>query len=314
MLEALRLRRIVTIGLGVLWVIDGLLQLQPTMFTQNLSLGIIANAQMSLPPVLYFASLNFLIHVIAPSIALWNAGFASMQLAIGISLLFGSPRIRRAALVASIAWGILVWLFGEGMAGIFGPTMAGGVFPGTPSIMNGFPGAALIYVILAFLLLLPPRQWKLSRRFSIVRESAALLFLACALLQTAPLMWTTYGQASIFAANIDNLPAQLAGTINPLVRFTTFNPVLSNSVEIVACALAAMGLLLRQKWGYIFALAWLAFIWWFGLGLGGTLTGFGTDPNTPPAIALLMVPVIVSTIAGAQVSTKIDKPGQLETP
>ena len=28
------------------------------------------------------------------------------------------------------------------------------------------------------------------------------------------------------------------------------------------------------------------------IGLGGILTGLGTDPNTPPVIALLMVPAI----------------------
>ena len=291
--DAFRVRNIVAIGLGVLWIIDGLLQLQPNMFTQNLAVDVIANALMSLPSALYVATLKVLIYFIAPNIAYWNLGFAVLQLALGISLIFGSMRVRRFALVASVIWGVVVWVFGEGMAGILSGTMAGGVFPGTPSILNGFPGAAMIYVILGLLLLLPLGYWTLAGRFSIVRDIPAVLFFVCAMVQTAPLMWSSYGQASIFAANIDNLPVQFAGTIKSLIEFTVSRPVLSNLIEIGACATATLGLWLKQRWGYVFALCWISFIWWFGLGLGGTLTGLGTDPNTPPAIALLMVPLIV---------------------
>ena len=291
-------KRAMTFGLGILWVLDGLLQLQPRMFTQSLAVNVIANALMSLPSPLYFVSLHALIRYFMPYVALWNCGISALQLALGVTLLLGSEKSKRAALVASILWGVIVWVFGEGMGSILGPTMTGGVFPGTPSIMNGFPGAALVYVVIAVFILLPDKHWELDGRFSIVRDAPVLLFAVAAALQAAPLMWTTYGQASIFAANVENLPAQLANaTIVPLSTFTAAHPVLSNSIELGASVLSAFAVwgVHRRFRSYAFALAWLAFIWWFGLGLGGTLTGLGTDPNTAPAIALLMVPAIISS-------------------
>jgi hypothetical protein len=294
-LEARRIMKFMTLGLGALWTIDGLLQLQPQMFTQNFAAQVIGMGLMALPPALYFASLKLLVWFLIPNIVLWNFSFAALQLAIGFSLLLGSAWIRRLALMASVAWGVMVWVIGEDMASVLSPTTAGGVFPGTPSILSGFPGAALVYVVIAlFLLLIPVNRWMPSGRFSIVRDAPALLFLLSAAVQAAPIMWTAYGQASIFAANIGNLPAQFAGTVIPLARFTTAHPVLSNGLEVAVTLLSAFGLLWGnwRRWGYVFALAWLGFIWWFGLGLGGILTGLGTDPNTPPVIALLMVPAI----------------------
>lgn len=287
-----------TAGLGILWILDGLLQLQPQMFTQSLAVKVIANALMSLPSPLYFVSLHALINYFMPYVVIWNIGIATLQLALGISLLIGSDKVKRSALVTSIVWGVIVWVFGEGMGSILGPTMTGGVFPGTPSIMNGFPGAALLYVVIAAFILLPDKHWELDGRFSIVRDAPVLVFAVAAALQAAPLMWTTYGQASIFAANIENLPAQIANTtIVPVSTITAAHPVLSNSIELAANSLSAFAVwgVHRKFRSYAFVLAWLAFIWWFGLGLGGTLTGLGTDPNTPPAIALLIVPAIINS-------------------
>ncbi|MDG7009307.1 MAG: hypothetical protein JRN16_01835 [Nitrososphaerota archaeon] len=289
-------RRWMTLGLGALWVIDGLLQLQPRMFSlffANSVNGVLGNALQSLPPPLYFASINFFLRYMAPQAAFWNASVAAIQLALGFLLIRGGERVRRVALAASVVWGLTVWVFGEGMAGLFAATMSGGVFPGTPSIMNGFPGAALVYAFAALLLLLPRGSWNIAGRFSIVRDAPAVLFLLLAAVQAAPLMWTTFGQSSIFAANIESLPSQASYTLVPIIRFAGAHPVLCNAAEVTITFLAGVVLLVRRpRLGYALALAWLGFIWWFGLGLGGTLTGLGTDPNTPPAIALLMIPII----------------------
>ena len=293
LLEAHRVMRLVMLGLGVLWILDGLLQLQPQMFTQNLPANVVGFALMSLPAPLYFWSLKMLIRFFMPHPAFWDFCIVVLQLGIGISLIAGSRMVQRAALGISVVWGLAVWVFAEGMGWILSGTMSGGVFPGTPSIMNGFPGAALLYALVALLLLLPDRQWDLSTgRFSLVKKIPVVLFLMFAAVEAAPLMWTTFGQASIFAANTDNVPKQLIGTIVPLVKFAASHPAVTNSLELGACLLAAFGLWRDRWWGYSFALAWLGFVWWFGLGLGGILTAGGTDPNTPPAILLLMLPAI----------------------
>lgn len=286
--------RLVTIGLGTLWIIDGLLQLQPQMFTQHLSIDVIGSALMSLPPALYFWSLNILIHFFMPYAAIWDISFAVLQLCIGISLIVGKEHVQKVGLWISIIWGSIVWVFAEGMSGILAGTMSGGVFPGTPSLINGFPGAALVYVLAALLLVfLPKRLWNPSSYLSVSRLVPALIMFVSAFVQAAPLMWRTFGQASIFTANSDNVPAQLVGSIEPLATFAASHPAIANSLELSMCLLSGVGLLSGKRWGSALALCWLGFVWWFGLGLGGILTGGGTDPNTPTAIALLVVPTLL---------------------
>jgi hypothetical protein len=291
-------RKLVVLGLGVLWVFDGVLQLQPSMFTQSFAVDTVGSAIMGLPAPLYHFSLNFLQTLIIPYISLWNWLFALTQIAVGLILIKGSPRARRYALVASIPWSLFIWVFGEGLGGVFDSTMSGGVFPGTPSIISGFPGAALLYAWVAVLALLPQRKWRMSARISAARDGPAVLFAVAALVQASPLMWTTFGQASIFAADLDNLPARLGFTVLTIESYTASHPFLSNSLEVGITALVALTLFVFKfrKWPVALEAAWLLFIWWFGLGLGGTPTGLGTDPNTPPVIILLTVPRIVWSI------------------
>lgn len=290
-------RRYVVFGLGVLWLFDGLLQLQPAMFTQyfaNNPNDVIGNAFQSLPHPLYLFSMNFLIHYLSPHMVFWNSLAAGIQILLGIILILADQKVRKVGLILSVTWGILVWVFGEGMGGIFAGSMTGGVFPGTPSILNGFPGAAMVYSLISVLLLLPDRFWNVGYRYSAVRIAPGFLFIALAAIQLSPLLWTTFGQASIFAANADNLPSQLSFTLAPLIVLTASHPLLSNLVEMGITLFVGISLLVPTfKWSVIAALAWLAFIWWFGLGFGGLFSGSGTDPNTPPVIALLLIPIIV---------------------
>ncbi len=271
---------------------DGLFELQPGL-KSHFAVAVIGNAMETLPSLFYLTSMNMLSTLIIPYAGLWDMLFALLQLSLGVALIAGSTRVKHLALLASVAWGSVVWVFGEGMAGILSP---GGTFPGTPSILNGFPGPAMVYVLIALLLLMPESRWTLSGRFSVVADAPALVFLACAAVQAAPLMWTSYGQASIFVAGRDNLPSQMAIILRPFADYTIAHPVIGNSIEVGANLAAALGLLLarKSKWVFVFAFGWLGFVWLFGLGLGGILTGLGTDPGAPPAIMLLMGPALLA--------------------
>jgi hypothetical protein len=52
--------------------------------------------------------------------------------------------------VASVAWGLIVWIFGEAFGGIFAPGV---------SWLFGAPGAVLIYCVAGALLALPEAAW-----------------------------------------------------------------------------------------------------------------------------------------------------------
>lgn len=288
-------RKFMRIGLGSLWVIDGALQLQPAMFTPSFPVNVVGPALQSLPNPIYGYSLSILQTYIIPHISTWNILFAFLQLLIGILILSNRQTLRALGLALSLVWSGFLWVFGEGLGGIYASTMGGGVFPGTPSLLNGFPGAALLYAWLSIILLLPEHTWRLEGVFSPIRDGAAVLFAVSTVVQLSPLMWTAYGQASIFTANLDNLPTQLWFTVEGIAHFSVSNPVTANTLEALAEGLAALGVwgVTPKRWGYIYATILLGFTWWFSLGLGGLLTGLGTDPNTPPLILLLMTPYIL---------------------
>ncbi|MHB1877582.1 MAG: hypothetical protein ACYCPF_22335, partial [Streptosporangiaceae bacterium] len=133
-------RRWLRIALGLSWLADGLLQLQPSMFTSAFVSSVLAPAAMGNPaPVA--GLITAASRAIGPHVAVWNAAFAGVQLAIGAGLLW--RRTGRAALAGSVLWGLAVWVIGEGL---------GGLLTGTASPLTGSPGAALLYAITAVLL------------------------------------------------------------------------------------------------------------------------------------------------------------------
>jgi hypothetical protein len=122
------------IALGSIWLLDGALQLQPFMFGRSFVTQIIAPNEVDQPgPVA--ASIRLVAHLIEPRIALFNLFAVTIQVLIGIGLIY-RPTIK-AALSASFGWALSVWWFGEGL---------GGLLTGNASPLTGAPGAALLYV------------------------------------------------------------------------------------------------------------------------------------------------------------------------
>jgi hypothetical protein len=130
-------RRRLQLALGLLWLLDGALQAQPFMFTSGFATQVIAPAGEG-QPELVAAPVHWVSTVIGANPVPWNAAFATIQLLIGAGLLVRPTA--RAALAASIAWGLGVWYFGEGLSGLLG---------GDASLSAGAPGSALLLVVLA---------------------------------------------------------------------------------------------------------------------------------------------------------------------
>jgi hypothetical protein len=122
------------IALGSIWLLDGALQLQPFMFGRSFVTQIIAPNEVAQPGVVA-APIRLMAHVIEPRVALFNLLAVTIQLLIGIGLIY-RPTVK-AALLASFGWALSVWWFGEGL---------GGLLTGNASPLTGAPGAALLYV------------------------------------------------------------------------------------------------------------------------------------------------------------------------
>jgi hypothetical protein len=130
-------RRRLQIALGLLWLLDGALQLQPFMWGAGFAWQVIEPTATGQPHVLA-AAVRWGANVIAAHPLTWDLLFAGTQLAIGLGLLV--PRTSRLALVASLPWSAGVWSFGEGLSGLAG---------GDGSLLTGAPGAAFLYGLLA---------------------------------------------------------------------------------------------------------------------------------------------------------------------
>ncbi len=268
-------RREVQQILGALWLIDGLLQVQPQMFTLNLIYGIMMPLLQNQPaPVA--ASLQWIIGVTAQHLLLVNLLISVVQIAIGLSLLLG--RGIRAALIVSIVWAVIAWYAVEGM---------GLLLTGDASVLTGAPGAFLLYILLA--LVVYPRHATerslLSRQH--LRWCLAGFWCLAALLQLQPSWWVPGQISGSIGVMLDGggLNTFLVDPVlGPLSVLTTQIEIPLNSVLIVLFLGLAFALAVaKDTWlrpllvvSMVISLA----IWWGFEALGNILTGLTTDVNS----------------------------------
>jgi hypothetical protein len=262
-------RRHLQIALGLFWLLDGVLQLQPYMLGTDFANQVIAPTASGQPhwvsaPVLWGARL------IAAHPVAWDVPFAAIQLLIGFGLLF--PRTVRLALAVSVPWGLGVWFFGEGLSGMAS---------GHASLLTGAPGSVLVYVLLAIAAWpsRDPRQEAPARWLAI---AWAVIWVGGAVFQALP------GQNTG-----PDLVSALGGP-DPAGSWTATHGTLVVVVLVVVEALIGLAALHRRTRvagvavGFVVALV----IWVIGQDLGLLFSGQATDPNTAPLLALMAVAIL----------------------
>jgi hypothetical protein len=290
-------RRHLQQALGVIWLVDGLLQLQPVMWTTFLTTGLMQPLTQGQPGPIASA-LQSVIQFTASNLILVNATIAVVQLALGILLLGGW--FIRATLVASIIWSLIVWFGGEGF---------GLLLTGQSSALTGAPGAVILYLVLglaAYPTDTASDDGLLSRRQ--LRLLLAGFWALAAVLQLQPFWWQD-GQISGAISNNLN-PGTLNGTLldgllQTLANATATVEVALNVVIIVVALVLAVGLALvrtEQSRPLLAASIVLSLVLWVVTeGAGQLLSGSATDFNSglPLAIvALACWPMVEATTAG----------------
>ncbi len=270
-------------ALGILWLIDGLLQLQPKMFGADFINNVLA-PNLSGQPGFMRALIDFGIRVFSFNIATANWIAALLQIAIGVLLLFPiAGKKFKAGLYLSIVWGLIVWIFGEGL---------GNLLTGSASFYTGAPGSALVYALIATFLLMPE---KIDRKF-FAKIAAAILFMGAAL-QLQLMFWNSDGTQTMFQLSasdpvhaINSLPAIISNSLSA-------HPIEFNWLLIILPLLLAIALWLKpNKTTAATTIIFLFFVWWLGQDFGGLSTiwlGTATDPNTAPLIMLLVLPLFL---------------------
>ena len=278
----------IQIGLGILWLLDGLLQLQPKMFGPDFVHQVILPAAQSQPGIVS-SGITHVAHVIALQPAVTNCVFAAVQVLIGVGLLI--RRTVRPALVLSFVWAVGVWALGEG----FGLLLTGMASP-----LTGAPGAALLYVAIGVLVwpgagraeseqLPGPASTQGPLGIQGGKVGWAVIWGGMGILWLLPANRAGGAISAAVGGVIDGEPGWLAD-----VQLSVAHAIGNSGGGIaVACAVASFviglgPLLLRRATAFLVAGSSLAFAYWvFGQAFGEPFSGIATDPNTGPLLVLL---------------------------
>jgi cytochrome oxidase Cu insertion factor (SCO1/SenC/PrrC family) len=289
-------RRLLRVGFGLLWILDGILQAQPKMA------GGLA-AQVIEPTAA--ASPGWVQHLVNWGGTIWSyhpitAGAASVWIQVGIGgwlIVAAHGPWSRLAGLASVAWGLVVWVFGESFGGIFAPGL---------SWLTGAPGAVLLYAVAGALIALPEGAWRSPRPLGVGRlllGGIGLFFIGMAVLQAWPgrgyWQGTIAGQPGTLASMVQTMsstpqPHILSSLLSAFGSFVASNGFAVNLVVVIV--LAGMGAIFLSGRPRL-----VRYAVWLGIGFGladwvlvqdlGFLGGLGTDPNS-------MIPLILLFSAG----------------
>jgi cytochrome oxidase Cu insertion factor (SCO1/SenC/PrrC family) len=293
-------RRILRIGFGLLWVFDGLLQVQSSM-PLGLPSSVIQPAASTSP--------SWVQHVVNSGVSIWSlhpvgAAAATVWIQVGLGLwLLVAPRglWSRAGGLASVGWGLVVWVFGEAFGGIFAPGL---------TWLFGAPGAVLLYCAGGLLLALPERVYGTPRLGRLVTTLGGVFFIGMALLQAWPGRGFWQGRL-LEGTKLGTLPgmvAQMAKTSQPsflaswVSSFESLDAAHGWAVNLVLVVLmAAIGTALCTGRRRVVGVAVLAAVAlcvadWLLVEDLGFLGGTGTDVNNTVPTALLLVAGYVAMV------------------
>jgi len=277
-------RRALQLGLAAVWLLDGVLQYQPLLYTkafgQSLAATAAGNPAVVARPITWDATL------VEHHLVLLNTIFATIQLLLGVGIAF-RPTVR-LALAASVAWSLGVWWFGEGL---------GGVLNGTADPVNGAPGAVILYALLAVLLWPADRSAK-SAPFIAARAVGAhaaralwlVLWLSFAYFALLPANRAPQAVTGMIASMNSGEPGWLAAILRGAASLVAGQGLATSIVLAVACMLVAVGVYLPRPAAaaaLVLAMVVAVVIRVAAQALGGILASGATDPNSGPLLVLL---------------------------
>jgi len=292
-------RRALQLGLAAAWLLDGVLQFQPFMYTkafpQMLAASAVGNPSVIARPIIWDA--NLLQHHLVP----FNTIFATIQLLLGLGIAL-RPTVR-PALAASVAWSLAVWWLGEGFDGSLS---------GTANPVEGAPGAVILYALLAVLLWPADRSAErppyVAARAVGVRVAQVLwlaLWLSLAFFAVTPANRAPGALSEVLTDAAAGEPGWLAGLDKSAASFVAGQGLAGAVALAVAFVVIALGVFLpRRAARVVLALAIVvaALIWVIGQALGMILTTGATDPNSGPLLILLALAYWPASSGGTELA------------
>ncbi len=286
-------RRLLRMGFGLIWILDGILQAQPKMavgLPSQVIEPIAATSPRWVQDVVNWAGTNWSYHPMqAGASAVW------IQIGIGIWMMVAARgSLSQLAGLVSIGWGLVVWAFGESFGGIFAPGL---------TWLFGAPGAVLIYAVAGALIALPERAWHTERLGRLTMGGTGLFLIGMAVLQAWPGRGFWQGTAHGQPGTLATMTSAMAPTPQPhvlstwITAFTGFDEAHGFAVNLfVVAALAVTGAVFltgrpRLIRPVLIGFTVLCLADWVLIEDFGFLGGLGTDPNS-------MIPMALIAIAG----------------
>lgn len=280
-------RRVLRIGFGLLWLLDGALQIQSHM-PLGLPENVVAPSAQGSPA--------WLVSVVHWGLRVWEnhpvqAAVAAVWIQLGLGLwllLVVRGRWSRIGGAVSIGWALCVWVLGESMGGILAPGA---------SWLLGAPGAVLLYALAGALLALPERAWRNPRLGRRLLVGCGVYFIAMAVLQAWPGngFWSA-GSSNALGAMAAEMaetpqPHAIARVVGHFGSFASGHAVLVNA--FVVGTLACIGLALlsgrrRAARAAVGAAIVVSLAAWVLVQDFGVFGGLGTDPNSMIPTLLLL--------------------------
>lgn len=314
-------------SLGMLWLLDGALQLQHQMFTGSFATQVIAPAIQGQPEFVA-GPMRFGMHLFLMHPAIFNALFALTQLGLGLLVLW--KRTTKLGLLLSVPWGMIVWAFGEGY---------GGIFSGHTLLLMGAPGAVILYVLLA-LAVLPSKTHKQTAYW--LALIWLVIWIGGGVYQLLPGQNSTTEVASMIAGSVQGAPGWLASldthtaaaistlgktngnrsvqpetsmdmTAGQMTHMSNQSYVSSQSdpggLYILLFAMVqfgiGIGVLFAGRWRasvIVLGIALSILFWVVGESLGGYYTGVATDPNAAPLFIIMGLAIVATTDMDGQLT------------
>jgi hypothetical protein len=276
-------RRALQLGLAGIWLLDGVLQYQPAMYTKAFGQMLAGTAAGN--PSVVAGPITWQANLLAHHLASLNTVFATFQLLLGLGIAVRPTA--RIALAGSVAWSLAVWWFGEGL---------GGVLSGGASPLNGAPGAAILYALLAVLLWPADRGGPapfLAARAVGVHVARALwlvLWLSLAYFALTPGNRAPGAVSGTISGMAEGEPRWLSFLMRGAASLVTGADLATSIALAVALVVIAVGVYWPAsvaKGTLVLAIVVSVMIWVVAEALGAILAGGATDPNSGPLLILL---------------------------
>lgn len=271
--------------LGALWLIDGILQIQPRMFTGNM-INSVMRPMLEGQPGLIEPNLQFIVAQTTTHLVAVNWLIAVVQILLGLAFLLLPARWIKPVVLLSIVWSLIVWYAGEGLSMLL---------TGTSSVLTGAPGAVLLYPLLGLVIWPRERSSDKSKKTEdeglisrkLLRWILAGFWIFAALLQLQPDWWQA-GQISGAIGDVLGQGGLNTFMIDPILQWlsdaTARSEIVLNIVLIVLFLALGIGLAFvkEEKMRPLLSASIVLslIIWYITQGFGMILTGMATDFNS----------------------------------